>query len=109
MAVFVWACFQTDGCMHRWATHGQEPEGIVDYVDEAMSMSYKTRLIAFAITLATGIFFTCLSTFLLPLILIKPHKFAIAYTLGTPSPFETYARTHTHTHTHTHSHKHAHS
>lgn len=60
----------------------KEPEGLSDYVEEAMSLSYKKRLIGFGITMVTGIFFTALSTVLLPLIVIKPHKFAVAYSLG---------------------------
>ena len=60
----------------------KEPEGLQDYVEEAMTLSYKKRLVGFAITLATGIFFTSLSTLLLPLIVLKPHKFAVAYSLG---------------------------
>jgi hypothetical protein len=53
-----------------------------EYLDEAMSLSYKKRLIGFGIFLACGIFFTALSTLLLPMIVIKPHKFAVAYSLG---------------------------
>mmetsp|Transcript_4851 Transcript_4851/g.7130 ORF Transcript_4851/g.7130 Transcript_4851/m.7130 type:complete len:279 (+) Transcript_4851:160-996(+) len=60
----------------------REPESMSDYVDEAMSLSYKKRLIGFGILLASGIFFTALSTVLLPLIVLKPHKFAVAYSLG---------------------------
>ena len=47
-----------------------------------MTMSYKNRLIAFVLCLASGVFFTALSTLMLPLIVIKPHKFAVAYSLG---------------------------
>lgn len=60
----------------------KEPETISDYVDEATTMSYKNRLIGFGVCLASGIFFTALSTLMLPLIVLKPHKFAVAYTIG---------------------------
>jgi hypothetical protein len=60
----------------------KEPESMSEYLDEAMSLSYKKRLIGFGIFLACGIFFTALSTLLLPMIVIKPHKFAVAYSLG---------------------------
>lgn len=60
----------------------KEPETAADYMEEAMTMSYKNRLIAFVVCLASGVFFTALSTLMLPLILIKPHKFAVSYSLG---------------------------
>ncbi|EKX41792.1 hypothetical protein GUITHDRAFT_112211 [Guillardia theta CCMP2712] len=60
----------------------KEPETVSEYVDEAMTLSYKKRLIGFGICLLSGIFFTFLSTLMLPLIVIKPHKFAVAYSLG---------------------------
>jgi hypothetical protein len=39
-------------------------------------------LIGFGLCLASGIFFTALSTLMLPFIVIKPHKFAVAYSVG---------------------------
>uniref|UniRef100_A0A7S0YNV7 Vesicle transport protein n=1 Tax=Hemiselmis tepida TaxID=464990 RepID=A0A7S0YNV7_9CRYP len=60
----------------------KEPETAADYVEEAMTMSYRNRLIAFVICLASGVFFTALSTLMLPMIVIKPHKFAVSYSLG---------------------------
>jgi len=60
----------------------KEPETAAEYVEEAMTMSYRNRLIAFVICLASGVFFTALSTLMLPMIVIKPHKFAVSYSLG---------------------------
>ncbi|KAJ1476142.1 hypothetical protein T484DRAFT_1825953, partial [Baffinella frigidus] len=60
----------------------KDPESVSQYVDEAMSLSYKKRLIGFAICLASGLFFIALSTLMLPFIVLKPHKFAVAYSLG---------------------------
>lgn len=47
-----------------------------------LMFSFGFSLIGFGICLASGIFFTVLSTLMLPLIVIKPHKFAVAYSIG---------------------------
>mmetsp|Transcript_85388 Transcript_85388/g.227680 ORF Transcript_85388/g.227680 Transcript_85388/m.227680 type:complete len:229 (+) Transcript_85388:1-687(+) len=60
----------------------KEPETVAEYVEEAMTMSYKNRLIGFGICLASGIFFTALSMLMLPFIVLKPHKFALSYSIG---------------------------
>lgn len=46
------------------------------------SMSRKTRLLGFVICYGIGTFFWLLSTPAIPLIFIKPAKFAVPYTLG---------------------------
>jgi len=67
-------------------THIETPDRLWDFLAIIFSKAFfiflQKRLIGFGIFLACGIFFTALSTLLLPMIVIKPHKFAVAYSLG---------------------------
>lgn len=45
-------------------------------------MGRKQRLVGFVVCLLSGVFFMFLSTFFIPLIVLKPSKFAVSFTFG---------------------------